>query len=89
MELDIVRKMINKEFEICNITIDKILDWSEVDDKIPWYQYFTFDSEEQYNQWKDYCISTIKKELKLTKEQSIEKFQWLDLMYGFKQNYEK
>lgn len=56
--------------------------------KIPWYQAYTFDSPEEYEQWKEFCINLFKKELKLSKKKAEEQFMWLDFNYGLKQNYE-
>lgn len=55
----------------------------------PWYQFFTFDSPEEYESWKEFCINLFRTELKLTKKKAEEQFIWLDFNYGLKQDYEQ
>lgn len=54
----------------------------------PWYQAYTFNSEQEYNNWKEFCINLFRVELKLTKKQAEQQFMWFDLNYGLKQDYE-
>lgn len=56
--------------------------------KIPWYQYYTFNSEQEFNEWKEFCINLFKKEFKLTDTQAAREFAWFNLSHGLKQNYE-
>lgn len=53
----------------------------------PWYRYYTFNSEQEYNNWKKFCINLFRKELKMTKAKAEREFGWFDLNYGLKQNY--
>lgn len=54
----------------------------------PWYWYVTFESEQQFNEWKEFCINLFRKELKMTKKAAETEFGWFNLNYGLKQNYE-
>lgn len=56
--------------------------------KIPWYQYLTFDSKQEFNEWKEFCINLFRKELKMSKTKAETEFGWFNLNYGLKQNYE-
>lgn len=53
-----------------------------------WYQYFTFNSKENYNSWKEFCINLFRKELKYSKVKAEREFAWFDLQWGLKKNYE-
>lgn len=53
-----------------------------------WYQYFTFNSKEEYESWKEFCIKLFRKELKMSKKKAEVEFDWFNLNYGLKQNYE-
>lgn len=54
----------------------------------PWYQYYTFNSEQEFNEWKEFCINLFRKELKMSKTKAETEFGWFNLNYGLKQNYE-
>ena len=55
---------------------------------IPWYWYFIFESEQEFNEWKEFCINLFRKELKMTKKAAGKEFGWFNLSYGLKQDYE-
>ena len=55
--------------------------------KIPWYQYYTFKTEDQFKAWKDFCILELISKLKMTEAQAEEEFKWFNLNYGLKQEY--
>lgn len=54
----------------------------------PWYQFYTFESEQEFNAWKEFCINLFRKELKMSKAKAEREFGWFNLSYGLKQNYE-
>lgn len=54
----------------------------------PWYQCYTFESEQEFNEWKEFCINLFRKELKMSKKAAEVEFGWFNLKYGLKQNYE-
>lgn len=53
----------------------------------PWYQFLVFKTEEEYNDWKKFCINLFKKELKMKKGEAEYEFTMFDLKYGLKQQY--
>jgi len=59
--------------------------WEEA--QVNWYQYFTFKTEEDFQEWKAFCISNMKKILGLNKQFAEKSFDWLNLQYGLKQEY--
>lgn len=54
--------------------------------KVIWYQYLTFRSREEFNEWKKFCIECFKKDLKITERQAQKEFNYFNLSYGLKQN---
>ena len=56
--------------------------------KVIWYQHLTFESEQEFNEWKEFCINLFRKELKMSKKAAEAEFDWFNLSYGLKQNYE-
>lgn len=58
------------------------------EEQVPWYSYLTFKSEQEYLDWKAFCISTLRKVLGLNKQFAEESFDWLNLNYGLKQDYD-
>ncbi len=81
MKESTINSLINKQFEICNISFVDVLKWSEKKE-VPWYQHFTF-NQEQYEQWKEHCLKIIKKD-RLHKLRAEQVFAELDLMWGLK-----
>lgn len=55
--------------------------------KKPWYQAYTFNSKEEYESWKEFCINLFRKEMKMSKKAAEAEFSWFNLNYGLKQNY--
>lgn len=76
------QKIIKEKYFFGLLTRTKIEVVSE-----PWYQAFTFKTEVEYNNWKEFCINLFRKELKMTKKQAESEFINFDLSYGLKQEY--
>lgn len=55
--------------------------------KVIWYQFLVFRTEQEFNEWKKFCINLFRKELKMSKKVAEEQFSWLDLNYGLKKTY--
>lgn len=53
----------------------------------PWYHHYTFNSEQEFLSWKEYCIEVMRKELRMTKGQAEKEFEWFNMDVGLKQNY--
>ena len=56
-------------------------------EKVNWFQYYTFKSKEQFEDWKTFCILEMISKLKMSKEKAEHEFNWLNLQYGLKQDY--
>lgn len=85
-----IKMCINKELELYGTnmdTVEELIDSGFFKD-VPWYQYYTFNSEQEFNEWKEFCINLFRKELQMTKQQAHYHFAWLNLSYGLKQDYE-
>lgn len=79
---------INKQLEKYGLSIDNIMDYQEYNG-VPWYQHFTFDSEDEFEQWKGYCIDLLIHGVtpKYTLKSAKTEFSWFNLMYGLKCSY--
>jgi hypothetical protein len=83
--------LINKELEKYNTNIDEIKKLPENKiDGILWYVYYTFDSIEEYLNWKNFCIDFLKNKVmpKLNDQLINKEFQMLNLQFGLKCNFE-
>lgn len=55
-----------------------------------WYQVYTFDTPEEYENWKQFCIEIMTKKLRpynLSKKRAEKEFQWINLSFGLTQTY--
>lgn len=82
MKKEIWKDLINKELEKYNVTVEDIKEDKD------WFSKYTFDSKEEYNNWRDYCIETIKKHYKISKKRAEREFAMFSLCYGLRMNYE-
>ena len=76
-----------KVFELKMNTVWGFIKYPTFFKKIPWNQYYTFKTEEQFQEWKSFCILEIVSKLKVSKKEAESEFNWLNLMYGLKQEY--
>ncbi len=81
----IIEKMINAELKPYGIKMKDVLGVEN------WFQKYTFNTEEQYNKWKEYCIDLMTKKVtpRRTKAKAEREFMWLDLMYGLRCKFNK
>mgnify|MGYP001467591586 CR=1 FL=1 len=56
-------------------------------EEIPWYQYYTFKTEEQFKDWRAFCLLELTGKLKMTKGEAEKEFDSLSLFCGLKQEY--
>lgn len=82
MKKEIWKDLINKELEKYNVTVEDIKEDKD------WFSKYTFDSKEEYNNWRDYCIEIIRRELKMSKKKAEREFSMFSLCYGLRMNYE-
>lgn len=84
--------LVNKELEKYNTTVQEIKanDEFHLVNGVSWYIHYTFDSEEEFNAWKQFCINVLTTQVtpKVSLKEAEKEFAWLNLMYGLKLNYE-
>ncbi len=79
--------LINKQLEKYGVTMQDIPEDGSVEGEV-WYQYYTFDSKEEYESWKNFCVeSMMNSKEKLSKAKAAREFAWFNLSFGLKQNY--
>lgn len=54
---------------------------------VDWYLYYTFDTVEEYEQWKKFCITLLRKKLKMTIAQAEFEFSQMTLAFGLRDAY--
>jgi hypothetical protein len=81
----ILEKMIDAELKSYNIRMKDIIDSKD------WFSKYTFKTKEEHQEWKNYCIDLMTKEVspKRTIKEAEREFTWLDVMYGLKCEYEE
>lgn len=89
---ELVDLLIDKQLKKYGITSKQIREIP--DGKIDgenWYQYYTFDTEEEASNWKEFCLDVLSNQItpKLPKKQVEIQFAMLDLMWGLKRNYDE
>jgi hypothetical protein len=73
----LINEMINKELSFVGKTID------DVKNDPDWFTNNTM-NDNQYQEWKNYCINIMRKQFKMTKKRAEAEFAWFDLSYGLK-----
>lgn len=82
--------LVNKALEKYGVTVDDIKKLPDQSiNGIPWYQYYTFDSKEEYETWKEWCRVFLSTQVtpKFTKRDFEMAWSSFDLAVGLKQNY--
>jgi hypothetical protein len=76
----ILEMMINAELKLHGKKMKDVLG------KKNWFQKYTFKTEQEYLNWKEYCINLMTKEVspRQSKSRAEKEFMYLDLMYGLK-----
>jgi hypothetical protein len=86
---EVLKLIIDKELEPYGVTKEFVTENVEIEGA-PWYEYYTFNSEEEYNNWKKFSIELIAKEIQpRNKKVALKEFVMLDLMWGLKHNYKE
>lgn len=84
--------LINKALEKYNVTIDEVkANQQKIKEETgkEWFQFYTFDTEEEYNNWKSFCIDAMMNQCvpKMSKKKAEDVFLWFDLIFGLTQKY--
>jgi transposase-like protein len=91
--------IINKELEKYNVTYQELVNkYLTIDESgfksikinsIDWFQYYTFDTQQEYNSWEIWVKEYIKKNIKpkLSKTSINECFMWVNFSIGLKLNF--
>lgn len=76
----VAQTLINEMFKIAghNVTFEDIKDRQD-----NWYQQWTMTTE-QNDQWKEWGVGYIRKEMKMTKKLAEKEMVWFSLKYGLK-----
>ena len=83
----IVELFINKELEKYGVTMEDVKSYPDgIIEGLPWYQYYTFKTHSDHDEWKNWCIDFLKTQVtpKLRKDRINVEFASVDLVYGLK-----
>lgn len=89
-------RMMNKSLEKYGVTMEQILAYNnegliktgkmkgKKDEHVPYYEYYHFDNEEEYQEWKKFCLSVLV-DIEVTKPMDV--FVMFDMIWGLSQPY--
>jgi hypothetical protein len=87
---ELVDLIVNKELEKYSVFCKNVKDLPDgrINDT-NWYDYYTFDTEEEYNNWKEFCLDVLSTQVtpKISKKKAKEEFSMIDLAWGLKHSY--
>lgn len=74
---ELVNEMLNKQLAFVGKTVDDVRDEPE------WYSHYTI-TEEQYEEWRAFCLNILNKKFRYTKKRAEYEFSFMNLMWGLK-----
>lgn len=83
----IVELFIDKELEQYGVTMQDVKNYPDgIIEGLPWYQYYTFKTNADHNEWKNWCSDFLKTQVtpKLRKDGIAKQIAWIDLAFGLK-----
>lgn len=84
---DAVRLIINKELKRYKVDIDYVKDNPTIGGE-RWYEYYTFNSEEEYEKWEKFSKRILRKVFPYSDKKFIDnEFSYLNLAYGLRCKY--
>ena len=88
---EFLTKIIQKQLDLHGAKFEDIK--ALVDGKLPngefWYQHYKFNTKEQFENWKQFCITELRNSReRLSKKRAEEIFIWIDLQWGLKHQWE-
>ena len=87
---EFVRRIMQKQLDIHGAKYEDIIALPE--GKMPngkhWYQHYVFETREQYEEWKEFCIRELRNTReRLSRRDANKMFAWIDLQYGLKHQF--
>lgn len=80
---EMVKHLVTKMLEPWGVDYDYVKANPTIEDK-PWYNYFTYISEEHEKDFEEYFIKFVKKHLKMTQKGAEMEYAWFNLSFGLK-----
>lgn len=74
---EVLTIMLNKQLEKYNLTIEDVKKMSN------WFQKYTMTNDE-FEEWKYFCITTMRRELKFSKKQAEKELNSINLNWGLR-----
>lgn len=88
---EFLQLLIQKQLDLYNVKFEDVKALPE--GKMPngewWFHHYTFETKEQYEEWKQFCISELRNSReRLSKKKAEAVFRWIDLQWGLKHQFE-
>ncbi len=88
----IFKILVGKQLEKYGVTYDYVKEHQQkIKDEhgCEWYQYYTFDTKEEFESWQEFCVDFLMKNItpKISRANAEAEFAWLNLSVGLKQAY--
>jgi hypothetical protein len=82
------RLIVNAELKKYGVDYNYVIEHEKINDKF-WYEYYTFNSKEEYEKWEKFCKRIIKKTIPIYTDSEVNiEFSYINLFIGLKNNYE-
>lgn len=80
---EVLVAIINKELERHGVDFNYVKDlpYGKINGAW-WYDVYQFDSEKERDEWKEFSVNLIAKNLKCSKGMALKKFSMVDISYG-------
>ena len=88
---DFLKKVIQKQLDLHNVKFEdiQVLPEGKMPNGTYWFQYYVFETKEQYEDWKQFCINELRNSReRLSKKKAEDVFRWIDFQWGLKHQFE-
>lgn len=89
--IEFLQKLVQRELDLHGAKFEDIqaLPAGRMPNGEWWYQHYKFETKEQFDEWKQFCITELRNSReRLSKKRAEEVFKWIDLQWGLKHEYE-
>ena len=88
---EFLKRIIQKQLDLHGVRIEDIM--ALPDGKVPsgewWFHHYKFNTVEQYEEWKRFCIHELRNSReRLSRKKAEDVFRWIDLQWGLKHEFE-
>lgn len=88
---EFLKNLVQKELDLHNAKFEDVqaLPEGRMPNGEHWFHYYTFETKEQFEDWKQFCITELRNSReRLSKKRAEEVFRLIDLQWGLKHQFE-